>query len=389
MKRMIWGAMATLGVALGLLVGYLTAPVQAQEQAAVAAAAPAEAISIDVTICLDVSGSMNGLINSAKVKLWDIVNDLAKIKPAPNLRVALYSYGHTTYDAQKGWVRKEMDLTVDLDAIYQKLNGLTINGGTEYVARVCRDAIVDQKWSEDKNSLKLIFVCGNEPASQDPTLKLADIAELAKKKGIVINPIFCGNAQHRDAQDWIQFATMAKGQFASIDQDRGIVAIATPQDKELAELSQKLSQTYIAYGKDGKEKQQNQVLQDRNATQAGAPAEAARAATKATALYRNSAWDLVDRLKEDKNFDITKVKDEDLPEELRKLKPEERVKFVKDKLAEREAMQKQIAELNTQRNAFIAEHMKKNPNAADKAFDEAVKKAIKQQAQDRGIKIPE
>ena len=50
---------------------------------------------------------------------------------------------------------------------------------------------------------------------------------------------------------------------------------------------------------------------------------------------------------------------------------------------------RKIAELNAQRTAFIADYMKKNPNAADKAFDEAVKKAIKQQAQDRGIKLPE
>jgi biopolymer transport protein ExbD len=61
---------------------------------------------IDVVICLDVSGSMNGLISSAKTKLWDIINDLAKIKPTPQLRVALYSYGHSTYDAKAGWVRK-------------------------------------------------------------------------------------------------------------------------------------------------------------------------------------------------------------------------------------------------------------------------------------------
>ena len=35
-----------------------------------------------------------------------------------------------------------------------------------------RDAIVEQKWSDDKKALKLIFVCGNEPASQDPVVKL-------------------------------------------------------------------------------------------------------------------------------------------------------------------------------------------------------------------------
>ena len=77
--------------------------------------------AIDVVVCLDVSGSMNGLIDSAKRKLWTIVNDLAKIRPTPNLRVALYSYGHVEYDPKAGWVRKNLDLTVDLDEAYKQL----------------------------------------------------------------------------------------------------------------------------------------------------------------------------------------------------------------------------------------------------------------------------
>ena len=212
-------------------------------------AAPEAGKPIDVVICLDVSGSMNGLINSAKMKLWDIVNELAKVKPAPELRVGLYSYGHSTYDAKAGWVRKEADLTNDLDLIYQKLNALTINGGEEYVARVCRDAIEQQKWSTDKNALKVIFVCGNEPASQDPMVKLKDVAEKAVAKGIVINTIFCGNPNQPDARDWKEFAPMAKGQFAAIDQNRGTIVVQTPMDKELNDLSSQMSRTYVAYGK--------------------------------------------------------------------------------------------------------------------------------------------
>src|SRR5437660_12157709 len=119
--------------------------------------APAAGKSIDVVICLDVSNSMDGLIASAKTKLWDIVNDLAKAKPTPDLRVALYSYGNDGYDAKIGWVRKELDLSTDLDALYQKLNALTTNGGTEYVARVCRDALEQQKWADDKDALRIIF----------------------------------------------------------------------------------------------------------------------------------------------------------------------------------------------------------------------------------------
>src|SRR5436305_15109786 len=117
----------------------LALPLLAAPAAPAADAKPAPK-PVDVVICLDTSNSMDGLIASAKQKLWDIVNDLAKAQPAPDLRVALYSYGHTHYDAKAGWVRKELDLTTDLDSVYKKLNGLTTNGGDEYVARVCRDA---------------------------------------------------------------------------------------------------------------------------------------------------------------------------------------------------------------------------------------------------------
>lgn len=343
---------------------------------------------IDVVICLDTSNSMDGLIASAKIKLWDIVNDLAKAKPAPDLRVALYSYGNDSYNRTIGWVRKEIDLTSDLDEIYRKLNALTTNGGEEYVARVCRDALADQKWSSDPSALKIIFVCGNEPASQDPTVKLTAIGEMAKTKGIIVNPIFCGPASDKAANDWRELAQLAGGRFASIDQDRGAVAIATPVDKQLGELSAKLNGTYLFFGKVAQEKAANQVEQDANAIKLSASAAATRAVTKAGVLYRNAEWDLVDRLRDDPKFDITKVADADLPEEMRKMKPEERVAHIKKKADERNALQKQIGELSAQRDGFIREHHKRNPSEAEKAFDVAIRQMIRDQAAPKGLTIP-
>jgi hypothetical protein len=349
---------------------------------------PAAGPPIDVVICLDVSNSMDGLIGSAKAKLWDIVNDLAKVKPTPDLRVGLYSYGNDGYDKKVGWIRKDLDLTTDLDALYQKLNALTTRGGTEYVTRVCRDALEQQKWSEDKKALKLIFVCGNEPASQDPVVKLKEAAELAKKKGVIINPIFCGPFNHPESADWKEFATLAGGRFANIDQDKGTVAVATPFDKELAELSGKLNTTYLAYGKDGKERAANQTAQDANAIKAGGGAAATRATSKAGGLYRNEAWDLVDRLKKDPAFDVKTVPVEELCDEMKKMTPEEREKYVKEMLAKREAMQKQITELSVKRDEFLRAEAKKNPSSADKLFNEAVLGALREQAAAKGITIP-
>jgi hypothetical protein len=345
---------------------------------------------VDVVICLDVSGSMNGLIDSAKAKLWDIVNDLGKVKPTPNLRVGLYSYGHNTYPRSNGWVRKDADLTTDLDLVYKKLNALTINGGTEYVARVTRDAIVQQKWSAQKKALKLIFVCGNEPADQDKEVHLKDVAKLALDKDIIINTIYCGPATHAEAQGWRDYARMCEGRFASIDMNRGTVVVATPQDKKLAELSTKLNSTYVAYGRAEvrKARAENQVAQDANASKKPGVA-AARAVSKGGALYRNSDWDLVDKLKDDPKFDITKVPEDQLCEQLKKLKPAERVKYVKEQLAKRQAIQKEIAELSKQRADYIRAEIKKNAKKGDQAFDDAVRATVREQATKKGIKVPE
>jgi hypothetical protein len=358
-----------------------------------AAAAEQAGKPIDVVICLDVSGSMQGLLQSARTRLWDVINDLAKIQPTPNLRVGLYSYGSNKYDAKAGWVRQEVDLTTDLDEIYKKLNALTIStgggGSKELVARVCRDALVQQKWSAEKDALKIVFVCGNEPADQDTEVTLKSVAEKAVARDVVINTIFCGSGNHADAAGWRDFSTLAKGQSASIEQNQGPVVIAAPQDKELAELSAKLSSTYVAYGKAGQAKAENQKLQDQNALQQGKEVAAARAATKATGFYRNGAWDLVDRLKEDPKFDIKKVPDEEFCDTLKKLKPEEREAYVRKKLAERDEMQKQIADLNARRQAYLTEEAKKHASSGDRAFDAAVKKVLREQAAAKGIKVPE
>jgi hypothetical protein len=370
-----------------LLVGLaalLAAPTGANDKPA-----PAQQVkAIDVAICLDVSGSMQGLIQSAKNKLWDIVNELARIKPAPTLRVALYSYGHNTYDRNAGWVKKDLDLTADLDLLYEKLFALTINGGNEYVTRVCRDAVRDLKWSEDKNALKLIFVCGNEPAGQDPLVKLKEAADFAIAKGIVVNPIYCGNADDGDARDWREYAGLCGGRFASIDHNRSHVVLTTPQDKQLAELGVKLNETYVAYGKEGKAKADNQKTQTANAFESGAGVAASRVAAQNSTLYRCADWDLVDRLKEDPKFDITKIPEAELSATLRKLKPAERVTYVKEMAAKRGSIQKQITELQNQRQKYIADEMKRNPNAGDRAFDAAIREAVRTQAAAKGLLIP-
>jgi hypothetical protein len=359
------------------------------------AAHPAEAAKpVDVVLCLDVSSSMDGLLDSAKRRLWTVVNDLAKVEPTPTLRVALYSYGSNSYSAARGWVRKETDLTTDLDEVYKHLHKLRIASpnSDEYVARVTRDALADLKWADEKDALRLIFVCGNEPADQDKAVTLDSVALVAKQKGVVINTIYCGAGNSPDAASWSAFALRCGGKYANIDQDkaRTEVAIKTPFDDEIEKLGTKINDTYLWYGANGAERRANQVAQDGAAKNVAGGVAVDRSVTKAGRLYRYAEADLIDRMKSDKDFDLKKIKDADLPEELKKLKPDEREPYLKKKAAERAEIQKKVADLSAQRALYIEAERKKQPTLpADKALDEALRAILRDQAAAKGMKVKE
>src|SRR5947207_12394625 len=119
------------------------------------------------------------------------------------------------------------------------------------------------------------------------------------------------------------------------------------------------------YGRAAGEKKANQAAQDKNASLAGAGVAAARADSKSSPLYRNEDWDLVDRLKKDPKFDIEKVPEAELCDELRKMTPEQRKKHVKEMLTKRNDLQKKIEDLSAKRHTYIKEEMKKNTSKDD------------------------
>ena len=338
---------------------------------------------IDLAICLDISGSMDGLINQARQNLWSVVNDLARLKPAPTLRVALLTYGCSAHDAERGWVEVETDFTTDLDLVSQKLFALTTNGGEEYVARVVRAAVEQLQWSPDAAGLKLLFVAGNEAATQDPLQKPEDAGKLAIGRGIVVNAIYCGSPVDELAPAWRQVAKCADGQFAAIEKDNAVV-IVTPFDEQLAALSTAMNPTYVPYGAQREVWVGNQVAQDGNATLLNVAAAAQRCQTKASGFYNNAQWDLVDAC-EDKKFKLEDVKKEDLPEALRALTIEQLRAHVAEQKQKRAAIRAKVEELGRQRDAFVKDELKKLGEKGDAVFEKAVLEAVRLQAAARGF----
>ena len=127
---------------------------------------------IELAICLDTSGSMDGLINSARQKLWTIVNDLAKAEPTPTLRVALLSYGNDGNNPENGWVKVETPFTEDLDVCRTLLDEAQVRmaGPQTVLGDAVGLAITVFERSELEDRVLILLTDGNlhRPGSEDP-----------------------------------------------------------------------------------------------------------------------------------------------------------------------------------------------------------------------------
>jgi len=343
---------------------------------------------VDIAICLDTSGSMDGLIESAKQKLWGIVNEFIYAEPMPTLRVALLTYGNDGHDSENGWVKVETGLTEDLDLVSMLLFQQTTNGGTELVGRAVSHATGNLAWSTTPGSLKLIVVAGNESADQDQVVRYQDAAKAAITNDILVNAIFCGSLTDADAAGWQNVARLADGQFAAIDHDQGTVVIETPFDIQLSELSADLNGTYIAFGVQGAWFGENQVAQDDNAAGLNGEAAASRAICKANGLYNCASWDLVDALAA-QQIVLADLKVEDLPEPMQVMTLEQRQTHVDGMAMERKRVQARVNEVAAKREAFVKEELQRLQLDDSQAFDSAFREALRQQAIAKGYRFPE
>jgi len=342
--------------------------------------------SIQVALLLDTSNSMDGLINQAKARLWTIVNTMTTLRyngKAPDIEISLYEYGNSGLSQESDYIRQVVGLTNDLDLISEHLFALRTNGGLEYCGAVIKDATNKLDWNADKKAMKLIYIAGNEPFDQGSVNYKEAIAD-AVKKGIFINTIFCGNNQEGIRTHWKDGADKGNGKYFHIDSNAKVRYIITPYDDQITICNQRLNTTYIGYGSAGRAKKESQMQQDAAAEGISTANYAERTVAKAGSVYRNESWDLVDRLNTDPKA-LSKLKDEELPVELRGKSKAQIEAFVNAKAKEREQIQKEIAELAKKRQAFIEKEQAKE--GAQDDLGNAIVSSIQEIAKQKGFKV--
>jgi hypothetical protein len=341
---------------------------------------------VDLVICLDTSGSMDDLLDSVRARVWDIVNELGRMTPRPELRVGLVTFGSPLLaSAEDGFVVLRTDLTSDLDALHGQLMALETDGGDELVGRALQVAVDRMSWSKDPDGLRLIFVAGNESADQG--VEQADfraVGEAARRRDVVVNALYAGSRERAVSEGWPDVARAGGGTFSAIDASASLLQVATPHDQELLELNARLNATYLPYGERGATGLANQLVQDNNATRLGVQSCSSRIVAKGSALYDSSAWDLVDATLRD-DFQWAALRDADLPEVLRPLTPERRKAHVEALRATREGIQERIEAVSQDRERFLDRHRRKRATEKGPGLDEALRGALIEQAGTKGF----
>ena len=346
---------------------------------------PAKAQTIMIALLLDTSNSMDGLIDQAKSQLWKIVNEVAAAKTRddkrPDIKIALYEYGNNGLSPNEGFIRQVSALSGDLDVISEKLFSLSTNGGDEFCGQVIKTSLDQLAWSASKDDLKMIFIAGNEDFTQG-SVSYEQACDAAKKKGVVVNTIYCGYFNEGLNLGWNRGAELTSGAFMSIDQNNKTVYVPTPFDDQIAVLNDKLNATYVYYGASGEERKEQQIVQDHNAARYGSANIAERSFCKSSHAYKNSSWDLVDAAKDNEKI-ITETRSEDLPEEMRTMNTGQRISYIRQKSEERTKIQSEIQSLNKKRQDYI---YKTPQGSKGKMLDASMMKAIKEQGRSKNLK---
>ncbi|MGZ8160912.1 MAG: vWA domain-containing protein [Methylobacter sp.] len=343
---------------------------------------------IEVVFVLDTTGSMSGLIAAAKEKIWSIASTMASAQTAPDLKMGLVAYR----DRGDAYITQTIPLSGDLDSMYAKLMDFQADGGgdgPESVNQALHDAVNKITWSQNPNTYKVIFLVGDAPPHMDyqDDVKYPVTVALAKQKGIIVNAIQCGQDRSATA-DWQQVASLGQGSYFQVGQSGNAVAIATPYDKKLAELSSKLDKTRFFYGNDEeKAKQASKVAAtDKLHKESSTESQARRATFNASASGKTNFLgenELVDAVTSGR-VKLSSLPKKSLPESLQAMPPAAQEEFVGKTKKKRSALESKIKKLSEQRNDYLRQKVAAEGGKKD-SLDAKLYGAISKQAKDKGL----
>jgi Mg-chelatase subunit ChlD len=344
-----------------------------------ATASAVAAPRVEVAFVLDTTGSMGGLIEGAKRKIWSIARRIGEGRPRPDLRIALVGYR----DLADEYVTRVHDFSRDMDEVQERLMAFQANGGgdtPEHVSAALGAAVNQLSWSQGP-ALQIVFLVGDAPPHVDyqDGHDYARYAKAARARGIAVETIQCGG-DPVTARYWQEIASLGDGHYARIDSQGGMPALVTPVDAELARLGAELTTTVVASGSLAEQVSTSRKLEKRAAMPAAMAAEAAGYYASAERLAER---DLVSLSAEAQRRELKALADRpaEAPRAIAGKSDTEALTYLKGQKGKREMLQQRIGALQKQREDYLA---KAAPRAD--GFDEQVVQALRDRAARQGIR---
>ncbi|HEV7646254.1 MAG TPA: vWA domain-containing protein [Pyrinomonadaceae bacterium] len=343
-----------------------------------------EGKTLEMVFVIDTTGSMGGLIEGAKQKTWQIINDVMQKSSKLHVKVGLVAYR----DQGDQYVTRVLPLTDDLDKVYMNLMDYEAAGGgdrPEAVGSALADAVAKAGWSKDRKDVaQIIFLVGDAPPQtirNEPNV--LEITKNAARQNMIINTIQCGKEAETE-KVWQEIAQRGQGKYFAIDQDGGVETIKTPYDDRLSQLGTDMGGTYTSYGGAevrAKSMEGVAVAEEKISNAAPTAARADRALNKAlnSKAYSN---DLLQDIESGKT-QIGSVKDEELPADLKAMPAPQRPAEIQKRLDERKKIREEILSVSKQRAAYLEEQRKRAGKSS--GFDAAVGNALSEQLKLKGI----
>ena len=343
---------------------------------------------VDLVFVLDTTGSMSGLIDTAKEKIWSIATTMASAQPTPEIRIGLVGYR----DRGDDYVTKTIDLSADLDSVYASLMDFQAGGGgdmPESVNAGLSAALDDMSWSNRDQAYQVIFLVGDAPPHTDyqDELQYPQILAEARQRGIVVNAIQCGGVP-ATLTAWNDIAERGNGSFFQVEQSGSAVAYSTPYDAELASLSARLDETRIYYGS---EEERDEMAAKQSATEklsalASDEAKARRGVfnlSEAGRYNRLGKKELVASVAAG-DVSLADIPETELPSAVRAMAPAEQAAYIEDVAAEREQVEERMRELAASRDDYIKQKIDEDGGAED-SLDKKLYETIARQAEAEGF----
>ena len=335
---------------------------------------------VEVAFVLDTTGSMGGLIDGAKRKIWSIANTIVDINPDADIRMALIGYR----DFGDDYVVKKFDMSADIQNLYGNLTRFNAQGGgdtPEAVNEALHEAVKNLTWSDHAKSRKIVFLVGDAPPHMDyQGPKYPQIVKTAKNEHIIVNTVQAGDL-HETTHVWKEIAQHGNGEYISLPQDGGrIVIIETPYDDDIIRLQKAIDETVVPYGNQRSQRRVKALLESKSGATADTAVGNAKFYSKRTRSKEaiTGGGDLIGDIRNGKQ-ELSKVDEKQLPKEWQKKSAAERQALADQLVTKRKRLENKMAEIVKKHDDYVTKQSAEVESGGKSSFDRSVSKVLTKQ----------